>query len=129
MKLFNTIGHFFAWLLHVGIPNAEKDVQEVEAIAGPVAAAFAQAINGKGAQAQATVTAIGGCVLKAISDAGGVIAADGLNVKLDLQIIPDVLTLYHAVAGLFGKSAPAPPAPQTPGTSGVSSTVAGVAAK
>lgn len=105
MKLFNTLGHFFAWLLDKGIPTAEKDVQEVTAIAGPVAGALAQAISGQGAKAQATVTAIGGCVLKAISDAGGIISSDGLNVQLDAQIVPDVEALYKAVAGLFAPMA------------------------
>lgn len=116
MKLFNTLGHFFAWLLDKGIPAAEKDVQEVEAIAGPVAGALAQAIAGQGAKAQATVTAIGGCVLKALSDAGGIISSDGLNVQLDAQIVPDVEALYKAVATLFApaKAQPAAPAKARP---------------
>ncbi|MGH9482355.1 MAG: hypothetical protein ACRD1L_09715 [Terriglobales bacterium] len=110
-KIFNTLGHFFAWLLNVGIPTAEKDVQQVAAIAGPVAAAFAQSVSGQGAAAQATVSAIAGCVMKAISDAGGVISANGLNVALDEQILPDVEELYKAVAGIFAPATPVAAAP------------------
>lgn len=105
-KLFNSLGHFFAWLLHVGLPAATKDTKFGAAVGGAVAAAVAGIIGQDGAQAQATVEALAGSVLQAISDAGGVIAADGLNVKLDEAIVADVKDLYAQIAGIFH---PAPP--------------------
>lgn len=107
MKLFNSIAHMLAWLLKKAIPKAEQEVTAVEKIAGPVAGALAQALAGKGAQAEAVVYALAGSALKALSDAGGVISSDGLNIQLDTEIVPDVLNLYQQVAALFAKNKPA----------------------
>ena len=114
-KIFNSIGHFFAWILHTALPAASTVVSDAEKLAAsPLAASLASAVAGPGAAAAlATMAAISGQVLAAINDAGGVIAAEGLNVKFDQAIVADVEALYKSVAGLFRyPSAP----PQNTGT-------------
>ncbi|HXR96982.1 MAG TPA: hypothetical protein VN709_03980 [Terriglobales bacterium] len=104
MKIFNSIGHFFAWVLHVGLPAVET------AAASPLATAIAGVLGSKGATAQAGIEAIAGDVLNAFDAAGAAVGASGLNVKFDQATIAAIEALYADLQSLFGKK-PAPPAP------------------
>lgn len=104
MKIFNSIGHFFAWVLHTGLPQAETVVKDAEtAAASPLAAAIAGLIGSKGAVVQAGIEAIAGDVLNAFGSAGAAIGADGLNVKFDQATVQAIETLHADLAQWFGK--------------------------
>lgn len=114
MKIFNSIGHMFAWVIGKIVPAA----QAVEAVdASPIAAALAGLLGSKGAAVQQGIQAIAGDVLNAFGAAGAAIGAEGLNVTFDQVTIQAIEMLYHDVAGAFGKgaSAPAPAAPAATG--------------
>lgn len=104
MKLFNSIGHVFAWILHVALPKAATAATDVEqAAATPLAGFLAQLLGSKGAAAQKGIEAIAGDVLHAFGAAGEAIGAGGLNVQFDQATVEAIQTLYADVAGLFGK--------------------------
>lgn len=104
MKIFNSIGHAFAWILHQFLPAAEKVATEVAAVAdSPLGNAIAQLLGQKGTMAQAGIEAIAGDVLKAFEAAGQAIGASGLNVQFDTVTVQAIEALYQDVAGLFGK--------------------------
>ncbi|MGH9416853.1 MAG: hypothetical protein ACRD01_09520 [Terriglobales bacterium] len=105
MKLFNSIGHLFAWVISKIVPAAEA---VVAADASPIASALAGLVGSKGAVVQAGIQAIAGDVLNAFSAAGAAIGAGGLNVTFDQATIQAIEALYKDVAGLFGKAAPTP---------------------
>jgi hypothetical protein len=102
MKIFNSIGHFFAWVLHVGLPAVET------AASSPLANAIAGVIGSRGTAAQAGLEAIAGDVLKAFDAAGAAVGAEGLNVQFDQATIVAIEALYNDLQSLFGKK-PAPP--------------------
>ncbi len=116
MKIFNSIGHFFAWILHVGIPQAAVVVGDVAQVAeSPLATAIAGLLGSKGAAVQSGIEAIAGDVLKSFEAAGAAIGAEGLNVTFDQVTIQAIQTLYADLGGLFGKTAKtAAPAPAAP---------------
>lgn len=59
MKIFNSIGHLFAWVLSKALPSAEKAVTAVAtAAASPLATVLATLTGGKTAQVQADIEAI-----------------------------------------------------------------------
>lgn len=106
MKIFNSIGHAFAWIIHQFIPAAEKVTSEVAAVAAsPLGSAITQLLGQRGAAAQSGIEAIAGDVLKAFESAGQAIGASGLNVQFDTVSIQAIEALYKDVAGLFGKKA------------------------
>jgi hypothetical protein len=108
MKIFNSIGHFFAWILHTGLPHAAQAVTEVEqAATSPLASAIAQLIGRKGGAVQNGIEAIAGDVLHAFGAAGAAIGASGLNVTFDEATVEAIKTLYGDFAELFGKPATA----------------------
>lgn len=108
MKIFNSIGHFFAWILHTGLPQAEQAVTNVaQAAASPLAGAIAQLLGSKGAAVQNGIEAIAGDVLHAFGAAGAAIGASGLNVSFDEATVEAIKTLYADLAELFGKPAEA----------------------
>lgn len=95
MKLFNSIGHFFAWVVSQAIPRAEAATREVaQAALSPLGSAIAQLLGAKGATFQAGIEAIAGDVLSAFEDAGAAIAAGGLNVKFDTATVAAIQTIY-----------------------------------
>lgn len=111
MKIFNSIGHAFAWILQQFLPVAEQVATEVATVASsPLGSAIAQLLGQKGTAAQAGVEAIAGDVLKAFEAAGQAIGASGLNVQFDTVTVQAIESLYQDVAGLFGKKL-APSAP------------------
>ncbi|HEY7839184.1 MAG TPA: hypothetical protein VIC54_11365 [Terriglobales bacterium] len=104
MKIFNSLGHFFAWLLHSGLPKAETVAQDVEKVAAsPLASAIASLLGSKGAAVQSGIEAIAGDVLNAFGDAGAAIGADGLNVKFDAATVTAIKAIYGDLGSLFGK--------------------------
>ena len=111
MKIFNSIGHFFAWVLHTGLPKAETVAQDVQAVVeSPLATAIAGMIGPKGAAVQAGMEAITGDVLKSFGAAGAAIAADGLSVQFDEATVAAIKALYSDLGGLFGKTTATPAA-------------------
>lgn len=112
MKIFNSIGHAFAWILHSFLPAAETVATDVAQVAGsPLGDEIAKLLGAKGVAAQAGVEAIAGDVLKAFGAAGAAIGAEGLNVQFDTVTVQAIETLYKDVAGLFGKTAAPAPVP------------------
>ncbi len=108
MKIFNSIGHAFAWILHQFLPAATAVATEVATVAAsPLGTEIAQLLGAKGAAAQAGVEAIAGDVLKAFGAAGAAIGASGLNVQFDSITVAAIEQLYADLGGLFGKSAAA----------------------
>ncbi|HVB39672.1 MAG TPA: hypothetical protein VNE83_02145 [Terriglobales bacterium] len=104
MKIFNSIGHFFAWVLDTGLPKATVAVQEVEtAAASPLASAIASLLGSKGAAVQSGLQAIAGDVLSAFGDAGAAIGAAGLNVQFDAATVTAIKAIYGDLGSLFGK--------------------------
>ncbi len=104
MKIFNSIGHFFAWVVSKIVPAA----QAVETTAtSPLAQALVQLLGSKGQAVQDGIQAIAGDVLNAYQAAGAAIGDAGLNVKFDQATIQAIEALYHDLAGVFGKTAPA----------------------
>lgn len=109
MKIFNSIGHFFAWILHVAIPQAAVVAGDAAQVAeSPLASAIAGLLGSKGAAVQSGIEAIAGDVLKSFEAAGAAIAADGLNVQFDQVTIAAIQALYSDLGGLFGKPPAAP---------------------
>ena len=105
MKIFNSIGHFFAWIFHTALPKAETVVQTVEAAAAsPLATAIVALLGAKGASVQAGIEAIAGDVLSAFDAAGATVGANGLNVKFDQVTVAAIEALYKDLAALFGKT-------------------------
>lgn len=105
MKIFNSLGHMFAWVLHVGLPKAETAVKDVEQAAGsPLAAAIAGLIGSKGEAVQAGIEAIAGDVLTAFGAAGAAIGAEGLNVKFDQATVAAIAALHTDLSQMFGRS-------------------------
>ncbi len=124
-KLFNSIGHFFAWVISKVVPTAEAVATDVAAAASsPLGTAIAQLLGAKGAAVQAGIEAIAGDVLKSFEAAGAAIGASGLNVQFDQVTVAAIEQLYKDLAGLFGKTAaptaaastaPSPAAPAAAG--------------
>jgi hypothetical protein len=106
MKIFNSIGHFFAWVLGKIVPAA----QAVEQAAGsPLGQALAGLLGSKGQAVQDAIQAIAGDVLNAYQAAGAAIGSAGLNVSFDQATVQAIELLYHDLAAVFGKTpAPAP---------------------
>lgn len=101
MKIFNSIGHFFAWIFSKVAAGAQA-VATVDQ--GPLAQAIASLLGSKGEEVQASIQAIAGDVLKSFGAAGAAIGASGLNVEFDTATIQAIEQLYRDLAGLFGKS-------------------------
>ena len=120
MKLFNSIGHFFAWVIGKAVPAAAQAV--VSADTSSLATAIVGLLGSKGATVQKGIEAIAGDVLRAFGAAGAAIGSGGLNVTFDEATIAAIKALYSDLAGLFGKPAaaaapatPTAPAPAGPG--------------
>ena len=95
-KVFNSVGHVFSWLLHIGLPGAENILQEAaKVIDTPVAKAIAGLIGPKAVEVQAALEVIAGNVLQAFQDSGSAIASEGLNVKFDEKVVADIKLLYE----------------------------------
>ncbi len=95
-KVFHSVGHIFAWLLHIGLPRAESLVQEAgKALQTPLALALAGLLGPQAVAVQSALEAIAGNVLSAFQDAGQAIAAGGLNVQFDQKVIADIQLLFH----------------------------------
>jgi|SRR6185312_10449618 len=111
MKIFNSIGHFFAWVLNVGLPKgAAEAAAAAEAIQSPLASAIATLLGAKGQAVQSGLQAIAGDVLAAFGDAGAAIGADGLNVQFDAATVQSIRQIYADLQTLFGKQSAAPAA-------------------
>ncbi|MGH7442573.1 MAG: hypothetical protein ACREKE_07880 [bacterium] len=103
--MFKSLGHSFAWILHQFLPATEKDIQTVITTAsGPIGQAIVGLLGAKAVGAQSGIEAIAGDVLKSFVAAGAAIGASGLNVQFDETTIQAIGTLYHDLAGLFGKA-------------------------
>lgn len=106
-KIFNSIGHFFAWVVSKAIPAASAAVTAVQAdLSSPLATMIAQALGPKAQQYQAGIEAIAGDVLKSFESAGAAIGADGLNVQFDETTVAAIQQLYGDIKALV-KGAPA----------------------
>ncbi|HVB40169.1 MAG TPA: hypothetical protein VNE83_04675 [Terriglobales bacterium] len=107
MKIFNSIGHFFAWILGKAVPVAAA---VVAADQSPLAQAIVGLLGSRGQAVQDGIQAIAGDVLKAFGDAGAAVGAGGLNVQFDQATIAAIEALYRDLGGLFGKSKNTAPA-------------------
>ena len=97
-KIFNSIGHAFAWVLSVAIPKATTTVEEVQSVVGtPAATAIAALAGTKGTTTQANIEAIAGDVLSAFENAGQAISAGGLNIQFDTATIAAIKQTYNDV--------------------------------
>lgn len=104
MKIFNSIGHFFAWILNVGLPKGAADVEvAAQAIQSPLASAIATLLGAKGQAVQSGLQAIAGDVLAAFGSAGAAIGAQGLNVQFDAATVQAIQQIYADLQVLFGK--------------------------
>jgi hypothetical protein len=101
MKIFNSIGHAFAWVLSHIVPVA-KEAQAI--IESPLGTALAGLIGSKGAQVQADIEAVAGSVLAAATATGAAVGASGLNIVFDEAAIAAIERLVGTVGGLFGKT-------------------------
>lgn len=116
MKVFNSVGHFFATIGH-GISSAAKAVAKeapvVEAVAQkiePVVEAVTAATLGPAAAAiERLAFQLLGNGVAVVAEGQGVADAKGLNIQLDEQLIADLRALapqFTALAGAFGISKP-----------------------
>lgn len=105
MKIFNSVGHLFAWIVGKAIPAATKGVQAVEgAIDSPLAGLVASALGPKAEKYQSGIQAIAGDVLAAFGDAGAAIGAAGLNVQFDEATVTAIRAIYADIKALKGGS-------------------------
>lgn len=59
MKIFNSIGHFFAWILQVGLPKGAAAAETIASDLGsPLAAAIASLLGSKGQAVQSGLPAL-----------------------------------------------------------------------
>lgn len=94
-KIFHSVGHIIAWLLHIGLPKAESAVQQAAAVLQtPLALALASLLGPQAAAVQSALEAIAGNVLAAFQDAGQAISAGGLNVQFDQKVVADIEMLF-----------------------------------
>ena len=117
-KIFNGIGHVFAWLVGKGLPAAAGVLQEYAPVVGLLAAAF----KSRGLEAvQADMNAaIGGALairqdLESLGAAAASAFADKLgNIGFDAKSIAAIEAIYQDAKKAFtGTTAPASPgAPQ-----------------
>jgi len=108
LKVFNSIGHFFAYILSKVVPEVEKDLTVIQGAVGSDLAKYIVTLAGqKGATVQSDMAAIVGDVLNAVESAGGAVAAKGMNIAFDTATVESIKTLYNDVKGaLEGKSLP-----------------------
>ena len=110
MKIFNSLGHAFAWLASKIVGGAQAAATVATAAEGlvesPLGNAIAQLAGAKGQQVQADMEAVIGCALATASATGAAVSAGGLNITLDEAGIAAWERLISTVGGLFGKSAP-----------------------
>ena len=108
MKIFNSIEHFFSWVLDKLIPKAETVAQDVEAVVGSSAAQALLELAGKSAWGPKFVAVTGSIVAdlaKAAKDGmdfEAAVAARGLNLVLDEQALADLKAIFDAVKSVFG---------------------------
>lgn len=108
MKIFNSIGHFIAWVLGKATPV----VQAIVAVdSSPIATAIASMLGPEGKAVQEAIQAIAGDVLKSFGAANASINEGNLLVNFDPSTVEAITKLHNDLAKLFGKpTVAAPPA-------------------
>lgn len=108
MKIFNSIGHFFAWLAGTAIPTAATDIAKVQAVVeSPIASAIAQLGGAKAQNVQAAINALGGQALAVLVNTGAAIASKGVNIVADDAVIGSVEQAVADIRAVFsGKAVP-----------------------
>ena len=109
MKIFNSLGHAFAWIVSkiVGAaPVVAAVAGEVATVAESPLGTFLAGLAGtKGVQVQSDIQAIAGSVIASATATGVAVGASGLNVTFDQAALAALERLIGTVGGLFGKSA------------------------
>ena len=107
MKVFNTIQHFFSWIVSVFIPKATTVAQEIETIVGSNAAQAILVIAGQQniqPKLESIVGSIVGGLINATKDTADFAAAVksmGLDVTLDAKALADLEDIYKNVQNVF----------------------------
>ena len=121
-KVFNSLGHFAAWLLHSAIPVAETAAKDVSAVAAsPLGTMIADAAGAQGIAIQAGIEAVAGTVVASLDsldttlgDLVTQVQTKGVNVVFDAKGAADVVALYNLLKGqTVGAAVTAAKAPLT----------------
>lgn len=107
MKIFNTIGHVFAWIIGVLIPKAETVATDVSAVLGSEATNALLTLAGAQAWQPKINSVVGAIVAKLViaakdgKDFSAAIEAYGLNAALDAVALSDLKEIFDAIQNTF----------------------------
>lgn len=117
MKIFNSIGHFFAWMVSTFIPAAEADITKFEGVLDSnIVAAIKTFTPAQVSNAVNAMLALAGDGMNVLVNAESALAAGGVNITMDTATLDAVkqfvADIKAAFAGGLAVPVAVPPSPQ-----------------